>query len=134
MGLINYPNTLFSQCEVTLGDRLISQASHPHRAIIKTLLNFSKDALKSQFSAGLFYKETAGAIDSSTLTRANALYPVSRIVVNTFPIPKGIITKYVVLGMVHHNAFRCKRDLSHFNFRHNDVENLALCQSFSALV
>ena len=67
VGLINYPlNTLFSQCDVTLGDRLISQscATHPHRAMIETLLNFSEDALKSQFSASLYYKDTAGAIDS----------------------------------------------------------------------
>lgn len=66
VGLVNYPlNTLFSQCDVTLGDRLISQSSatHPYRAVIETLLNFSDDALKSQFSAGLFYKDTAGAMD-----------------------------------------------------------------------
>ena len=39
VGLINYPlNTLFSQCDVTLGDRLISQSSatHPYRAMIET--------------------------------------------------------------------------------------------------
>ena len=60
VGLINYPlNTLFSQFDVTLGDRLISQsrATHTYRAMIKTLLNFSEDALKSQFSAGLYYKD-----------------------------------------------------------------------------
>ncbi|KAF7652089.1 hypothetical protein LDENG_00101970 [Lucifuga dentata] len=36
--------------------------------------------------------------------------------------------KYVVLGMVHHKAFTGRRDLSPFNFTHNDVEYLALCQ------
>lgn len=31
VGLINYPlNTIFSQCDVTLGDRLISQSSATH--------------------------------------------------------------------------------------------------------
>lgn len=67
VGLLNYPlNTMFSQCDVILGDRLISQSSatHPYRAMIETLLNYSEDTLKSQFSAGLFYKDTAGAIDS----------------------------------------------------------------------
>ncbi|TWW53984.1 hypothetical protein D4764_0287190, partial [Takifugu flavidus] len=40
----------------------------------------------------------------------------------------GSIPKYVVLGMVHHEAFTGRRDLSPFNFRHYDIEYLALCQ------
>lgn len=60
MGLINYPlNTIFSQCDVTLWDRLITQLSttHPYRYMIETLLNFSADILSSQFTGGLFYKD-----------------------------------------------------------------------------
>lgn len=236
IGLVNYPlNTIFSQCDVILGDRLISQSSatHPYRAMIETLLNFSEDTLKSQFSAGLFYKDTADAMDSivinngpnkglvsraaftaesnevdllgplhadiffcerlllnsidlrvklirsndafclmcprasefvlkitaaslyvkkvtvspavrlghaAALMRGNALYPLSRVSVKTYSIPEnsricnqenlflGSIPKYVVLAMVHHDAFTGRRDLSPFNFRHNDVEYLALCQ------
>ncbi|CAI5671105.1 unnamed protein product [Oreochromis niloticus] len=67
VAIINYPlNTIFSQCDVTLGDRLISHASstHPYRPIIETYLNYSEESLKTQFSAGLFYKDTAGAHDS----------------------------------------------------------------------
>lgn len=67
VGIINYPlNTIFSQCDVTLGDRLISQASstHAYRAIIETYLNYSEETLKTQFTAGLFYKDTAGSHDS----------------------------------------------------------------------
>ncbi|KAF7650868.1 hypothetical protein LDENG_00119470 [Lucifuga dentata] len=67
VGLINYPlSTIFSQCNVILGDRLISQfsATHPYRAMIETLLNFSRDTLERQFNAGLFYKDTLGAMDS----------------------------------------------------------------------
>ncbi|XP_071333652.1 uncharacterized protein F54H12.2-like [Trachinotus anak] len=236
VGLINYPlNTIFNQCDVILGDRLISQSSatHPYRVMIETLLNFSGDALASQFSAGLFYKDTPGAMDSRVtvngpnrglntraafttnsrelhlfvalhgdvffcerlllnsvdlrikLTRAsdafclmgardstfrlkilgaslfakkvsvspavrlghaaalmkgNALYPISRVNVKTYSIPEnsricsqenlflGAIPKYIVLGMVHHEAFTGRRDLSPFNFIHNDVEYLALCQ------
>ncbi|TWW53072.1 hypothetical protein D4764_0100970 [Takifugu flavidus] len=70
VGLINYPlNTIFSQCDVTLGDRLISQSSatHPYRCMIETLLNFSPDTLSSQFTGGLFYKDTAGSVDSIVL-------------------------------------------------------------------
>ncbi|XP_076732263.1 uncharacterized protein F54H12.2-like [Maylandia zebra] len=236
VALINYPlNTIFSQCDVILGDRLISQSSatHPYRAMIETLLNFSEDTLKSQFSAGLFYKDTAGDMDSivisngpnrgikqravftaesrevdllgplhadiffcerlllnsvdlriklirnsdafslmgtrdsqfalkitsaslfvkkvtvspavrlghaAALMKGNTLYPLSRVSVKTYSIPEnsricnqenlflGAMPKYVVLGMVHHDAFTGRRDLSPFNFRHNDVEYLALCQ------
>ncbi|GAA6234170.1 uncharacterized protein F54H12.2-like [Lates japonicus] len=226
VALISYPlNTIFSQCDVTLGDRLISQSSatHPYRAMIETLLNFSEDTLKSQFSSGLFYKNTSGAVNSivtvngpnrglnkrasftansrevhlpgdifllnsvdlSKLTRAsdafcltgardsafrlrilgaslfvkkvsvspavrlghaaalmlcNMLYPLSRVNVKTYSIPEnsricnqenlflGAMPKYVVLAMVHHEAFTGRRDLSPFNFIHNDVEYLALCE------
>ncbi|XP_078144002.1 uncharacterized protein F54H12.2-like [Centroberyx gerrardi] len=236
VSIINYPlNTIFSQCDVILGDRLISQASatHPYRAMIETLLNFSEDTLKSQFSAGLFYKDTAGAMDSvvinngpnkgavrrgrfsadsrefhllgplhsdiffcerlllnsvdlrikltrgndafclmaaanadyrlkvlgaslfvkkatvspavrlghsAALLKGNALYPLSRINVKTYSIPQnsricnqenlflGTMPKYLVLGMVNHEAFTGRSDLSPFNFIHNDVEYLALCQ------
>ncbi|MCJ8741299.1 hypothetical protein PDJAM_G00068980 [Pangasius djambal] len=236
VGLINYPlNTIFSQCDVILGDRLISQsnATHPYRAMIETLLNFSPDTLGSQFSAGLFYKDTAVAMDAvaiangpnrglnkraefsansrevhllgplhgdiffcerlllnsvdlrvkltragdafclmgardsafrlnvlgaslfvkkvtvapavrlghaAALMKANALYPLSRVIVKTYSISAnsricnqenlflGATPKYVVLGMVHHEAFTGRRDLSPFNFVHNDVEYLALCR------
>ena len=218
-----------------LGDRLISQSSatHPYRAMIETLLNYSEDTLKSQFSAGLFYKDSSGSMDSIVMTngpnrgvgqravftaesnevdllgplhgdiffseklllnsvdlriklirhsdsfclmgarasdfvlkitaaslfvkkvtvspavrlghaaalmKGNALYPLSRVSVKTYSIPEnsricnlenlflGAIPKYVVLGMVHHDAFTGRRDLSPFNFKHNDLEYLALCQ------
>ncbi|TWW53983.1 hypothetical protein D4764_0287180 [Takifugu flavidus] len=205
VGLINYPlNTIFSQCDVTLGDRLISQSSatHPYRCMIETLLNFSPDTLSSQFTGGLFYKDTAGSVDSIVLvngpnngltrraastarsrevhllgplhgdiffcerlllnsvdlriklTRANdafclmgardsafslkvlgaslfvkkvAVSPAVR-VCNQENLFLGSIPKYVVLGMVHHEAFTGRRDLSPFNFRHYDIEYLALCQ------
>ncbi|KAK2861651.1 hypothetical protein Q5P01_001184 [Channa striata] len=67
VGIINYLlNTILNQCGVTLGDRLISQfsATHPYRAMIETLLNYSPETLKSQFTPGLFYQDTAGAMDS----------------------------------------------------------------------
>lgn len=66
VGLINYPGaTIFSQVDVSLGDRLISQSSstYPYRCIIECLTNYGKDALETLFSAGLFYKDTAGHMD-----------------------------------------------------------------------
>jgi len=236
VALVNYPlNTIFSQCDVILGDRLISQSSstHPYRAMIETLLNYSDSTLKTQFTAGLFYKDTAGAMDSVVITngpnkglvkravftaesrelhlmgalhtdiffserlllnsvdlrikltrssdaftlmcandstyrlkilgaslfikkatiapavrlghaaalmRGNALYPLSRVNIKTYSIPVnsricnqenlflGNMPKYIVLGMVNHEAFTGRRTLSPFNFLHNDMEYLALCQ------
>ena len=52
-GLVNYPlNTIFSQCDVILADRLISQlsATYPYRAMIETLLTYSEDTLDTQES------------------------------------------------------------------------------------
>lgn len=68
VGVVNYPiASLFSQVDVMLGDRLISQSSntYPYRAIMELLLNYGKNALETQYSAGLFYKDTAGHLDST---------------------------------------------------------------------
>ncbi|TWW55983.1 hypothetical protein D4764_09G0010330 [Takifugu flavidus] len=152
-----------------LANDAASSATHPYRCMIETLLNFSPDTLSSQFTGGLFYKDTAGSVDSivlvngpnngltresrvhspfqrirlghaAALMKGNALYPLSRVNVKTYSIPAnsrvcnqenlflGSIPKYVVLGMVHHEAFTGRRDLSPFNFRHYDIEYLALCQ------
>ncbi|XP_062841285.1 uncharacterized protein F54H12.2-like [Trichomycterus rosablanca] len=68
VGLINYPGaTIFSQVDVSLGDRLISQSSstYPYRSIIECLANYGKDTLETVFSAGLFYQDTAGHMDET---------------------------------------------------------------------
>eukprot|EP00064_Thunnus_orientalis_P014574 superscaffoldBa00002550_g14620 len=113
VALIDYPlNTIFSQCEVMLGDRLISQSSttHPNRAMIETLLNYSEDTLKSQFSACLFYKDIAGAMDS--------------IVTNNSP-NKGLVQRAVftdeskevdLLGLFHRDIFFSERLLLKYAF------------------
>ena len=52
VGFINYPaNTMFSQLDITLGDRLISNSSntYPYRCILECLTNYSRDALEGQF-------------------------------------------------------------------------------------
>lgn len=74
VGLVNYPgNTIFSQVDVSLGDRLISQSTntYPYRCIIECLLNYGKDTLESVFSAGLFYKDSAGHMDVGDPAGAN---------------------------------------------------------------
>ena len=74
VGLINYPGaTIFSQVDVSLGDRLISQSSntYPYRSIIDCLMNYDKHTLETLFSAGLFYKDTAGHMDVADPAGAN---------------------------------------------------------------
>ncbi|XP_044857256.1 uncharacterized protein F54H12.2-like [Mauremys mutica] len=54
VGLVNYPvASIFSQLDVTLGDRLVSQSNncYPYRAFIESVLNYSDDTLATQFSA-----------------------------------------------------------------------------------
>ncbi|XP_073510792.1 uncharacterized protein F54H12.2-like [Phyllobates terribilis] len=81
VGLINYPiATLFNQVDITLGDHLISQSDnlYSYRAYIETLLNYSTQALRSQFTAGLFYKDTAGHHQITVLDGENQNYGFAR--------------------------------------------------------
>ncbi|TWW77700.1 hypothetical protein D4764_12G0010900 [Takifugu flavidus] len=124
-----------------LANDAASSATHPYRCMIETLLNFSPDTLSSQFTGVFFTKIPPVRLGhAAALMKGNALYPLSRVNVKTYSIPAnsrvcnqenlflGSIPKYVVLGMVHHEAFTGRRDLSPFNFRHYDIEYLALCQ------
>lgn len=75
VGLVNYPAaSIFSQVDVSLGDRLVSQScnTYPYRCIIEALMNFGKDTLESSFTAGLFYKDTAGSMDAADPGGPNA--------------------------------------------------------------
>ncbi|XP_060092529.1 uncharacterized protein F54H12.2-like [Heteronotia binoei] len=74
VSLVNYPiASIFSQLDVTLGDRLILQShnTYPYRGFIEAVLNYSNDTLNIQFSAGLFYKDTAAQHVSTTLDGNN---------------------------------------------------------------
>ncbi|XP_054842584.1 uncharacterized protein F54H12.2-like [Eublepharis macularius] len=74
VALVNYPiASIFSQLDVTLGDRLISQSNncYPYRALIETVLNYSFEILSTQFSSGGFYKDTASLMDSTLLNQGN---------------------------------------------------------------
>ncbi|XP_036417034.1 uncharacterized protein F54H12.2-like [Colossoma macropomum] len=74
VGLINYPAaTLFSQVDLSLGDKLISQSgsTYAYRAVLECLLNYSEPTLNSQFAAGLFRKDAAGRMDEADPNRDN---------------------------------------------------------------
>lgn len=74
VGLVNYPiASIFSQLDITLGDRLISQSNncYPYRAFIESVLNYSGEALETQFSTGLFYKDSPGYHEDTALDGDN---------------------------------------------------------------
>ena len=63
-------HSLFSEVDVTLNDKLISSSSNtsPYRALLETLLTYSPPAKTSQLTAALFYKDTAGKMDTDNTT------------------------------------------------------------------
>nr|XP_056700842.1 uncharacterized protein F54H12.2-like [Euleptes europaea] len=74
VAVANYPiASLFSQLDVTVGDRLVSQSSncYPYRAFIEGVLNYSGETLATQFSPGLFYKDTPGHLENTALDGPN---------------------------------------------------------------
>nr|XP_015200282.1 PREDICTED: uncharacterized protein F54H12.2-like [Lepisosteus oculatus] len=74
VSLVNNPIAdIFSQVDITVGDQLISQSNncYPYRAFIQSVLNYSEETLKTQYSTGLFYKDTAGQHESTILDGPN---------------------------------------------------------------
>ncbi|XP_039366879.1 uncharacterized protein F54H12.2-like [Mauremys reevesii] len=77
LGLVNYPvSSIFSQLDVTLGDCLVSQSNncYSYRTFIESVLNYSNDTLAMQFSAGLFYNDTAGQHEETELDGGNLAF------------------------------------------------------------
>ncbi len=87
VGFLNYPGcTFFSQVEVMLGDRLISQSSntYPYRGIIECLFNYGKDTLDTQFSTGLFCKDSSHNMDETSITGKTNMVCLNSIPWNEF--------------------------------------------------
>ena len=76
VGINNFLHTLFKQVDVFLKEKQLTQASgtYAYRAYLETLLNYGPAAKKSQLTAAMFYKDTAGKMDVAdpTLAVANA--------------------------------------------------------------
>ncbi|XP_069068472.1 uncharacterized protein F54H12.2-like [Pleurodeles waltl] len=71
---IAYPvATMFNQVDINLGDRLIAQSDnmYAYRAYIKSILNYSCEALDTQLSAGLFDKDTEVQFEDTALDGGN---------------------------------------------------------------
>ncbi|GFX52937.1 uncharacterized protein TNCV_3228051 [Trichonephila clavipes] len=61
-------HSLFSQVDVSLNDRVVSNSSntYPYRSYIETLLNHGYDSKTSQLTAELFYKDSDDGLKKRT--------------------------------------------------------------------
>ncbi|XP_069098373.1 uncharacterized protein F54H12.2-like [Pleurodeles waltl] len=74
VAMIAYPIAImFNQMDSILGDQLITQNDnmYTYRTYIESILNYSCDALDTQLSAGLFYKDTYGNFEATALDGHN---------------------------------------------------------------
>ena len=63
----NFLHSLFRQVDVYLNGKQVTPAmgTYAYRSYIETLLNYDVSAKQSQFSSALYYKDTAGQMDST---------------------------------------------------------------------
>jgi len=67
VGPVNlFLHSLFSQVDISLNGTLITASTntYPYRAMLETLLSYGNDAKTSQLTSAMFYKDTAGKMDS----------------------------------------------------------------------
>ena len=61
----NFLHSLFKQVDIYLKEKQVTQAmgTYSYRSYLETLLNYGPSAKKSQLTAALFYKDTAGKME-----------------------------------------------------------------------
>ncbi len=66
-------HTMFSQVDVSVRNQKITNSvnTYPYRCMFETLLNYGSDAKESHLTSALFYKDTAGQMNSIALKDAN---------------------------------------------------------------
>ena len=69
----NWLHSLFSQVDVYLNDTLVTPSSntYPFRAYVDTVLSYGAEAKNTQLTSQLWYKDTAGHMDSTTVDGGN---------------------------------------------------------------
>ncbi|XP_066552430.1 uncharacterized protein LOC136718573, partial [Amia ocellicauda] len=94
VGLVNYPvASLFSQVDITIGDRLISQSNNCYPETF-CLMSNAEDFKLLVLSAALFVKRVQVALavrlgHADALQVANAKYPVDRVQIKVFSLARG---------------------------------------------
>ena len=68
-------HSLFSEIDIKLNDTLISTTNntYAYRAYLESLLSFGRDAKKSQLTASMYYKDTAGQMNDANPVAAAPL-------------------------------------------------------------
>ena len=69
----NWLHSLFSQVDVYLNDTLVTPSSntYPFRAYVDTVLSYGAEAKNTQLTSQLWYTDTAGHIDATTVDGGN---------------------------------------------------------------
>ena len=69
----NWLHSLFSQVDVYLNDTLVTPPSntYPFRAYVDTVLSYGDEAKDTQLTSQLWYKDTAGHMDATTVDGGN---------------------------------------------------------------
>jgi hypothetical protein len=62
-------HSLFQQVDVSLNDKLVSSSTntYPYRAYLETLLDYGDGAKQTQLASAMWYKDTAGHMDSTAI-------------------------------------------------------------------
>jgi hypothetical protein len=119
----NFIHSLFSEVEVSLNGTMISAstATYPYRAYIENLLNYGSEAKQSQLTSELFYKDTAGKMDTAN-PAANAADSNSGLKDRAqFTNRNGVVD---MMGKIHSDIFYIDR------YMMNEVGiKLKLCRS-----
>jgi len=70
-------HSLFSQVDIQLNGSVITSSTntYPYLAILETLLSYGEDAKKTQLKSALYYKDTAGQMDTLALTAGDGVMP-----------------------------------------------------------
>ena len=65
----------FAQVDVALNDKLVSSLTntYAYQAYLKTLLNYEKEAKKSQLTSVMWYKDIAGKMDERVIAAAGEI-------------------------------------------------------------
>ena len=69
----NWLHSLFGQVDVYLNDTLVTPSSntYPFRAYVDTVLSYGAEAKHTQLTSQLWYKDTAGHMDATTVDGSN---------------------------------------------------------------
>ena len=69
----NWLHSLFSQVDVYLNNTLVTPSSntYPFRSYVETLLSYGAEAKKTQLTSQLWYKDTAGHMEGTTINAGN---------------------------------------------------------------